>query len=138
MRKRGNELEYFVKRFVSIKNDPKAQLDIYRETGEVLFQLFKTKNVLNWSEQFDFTDEKGHVIVISFSKSKTDNGLVLIRFIGSSWFNSFVKMSEKMGDSYYFYFPGSFSEIEVSNMVNEMFYEFYGTLKNVRFELASW
>ena len=138
LNKRHNNIESAVQSFINNNSDPSLSLNFYRVNGQVLLQLFKVANILNWDEKFSLPEKSGQILVVSFHKDKTDNDVNRIRFNQSTWRSEFCAMSSKMGDSYYYHLGSSVAYEEAFNKIENMLFDIYGELQNIKFELAIW
>lgn len=72
-------------------NSSSIQLDIFRNNGQVLMQIFKQKNVSTWNRGIELTDSDGLIINLHFHKNKTNNFDNFKRFFDSDIFTKFKK-----------------------------------------------
>lgn len=70
----------------------KIQLDILRNNRQLLIQVYKQKDIINWKNTFSITDLEGCVLLIHFHKSKTNNSENFIRFKSCELYNDFVSV----------------------------------------------
>lgn len=96
---------------------PNIQLDFFRANGQVLFQVYKQKDVSTWKNNFVLTDENGLILEILFHKNKTNNSKNLKRFLKSS-LNDSLKRIDKINQNSYFY--GINSQENTSEIVDKL------------------
>jgi len=97
------------------------QLDFFRENGEVLFQVFKGKDVKQWNVEFTPTDNDV-IVQIIFHPDKMNNIENLKRFFSGDFFKFFEKHEFYNQNAYFSVFNGSkLSEAYFQQVLEEIF-----------------
>lgn len=92
-------LDSAIRTFVSSR-EKGLQLDLFRNNGQVLLQLFKGYDVVNWGIGFVPRGDD-LVMMLHFKKHKTDNDLNYQRFLGSNIFARFQRVQVQGEEMYY-------------------------------------
>lgn len=92
------------------------QLDFFRENNEVLLQLFKGYDVVNWDIDY-VVDYNDVVFCLHFHKAKTNNFINFERFLNSNISNLFTLIKEQ---GQFMYYANLSSNIGVSALENEV------------------
>jgi len=100
--------------------EPGTQLDLFRENGQVIIQIYKQRDVLTWGLEIYLDDPDGLVLEILFNKAKKNNNENYARFIKSELFNHFAKINSIKEDSYFAVISSSWSTDKILNFVNEV------------------
>lgn len=119
-------------------NEPEKEIQILRENGQVLLQLF------NYHSSFkihDIGNESGYIILIRFSKSKTNNKDNYQRFLNSEYFKSFVQPkpeSKDHKDLYCVLLPKHISNNEMLVYLSGLLREVYGKETRIIVRVNIW
>lgn len=125
--------------FLSTK-EPKIQLDILRNNRQILIQVYKQKDIINWKNTFSITDLEGFVLLIHFHKNKTNNSENFIRFKNSELYNDFVNV-DFFGKDFFFLGIKSTCDLkEINSLISRIIKDIYSLnqfeLDGVHFEVA--
>ncbi len=118
---RNNLLELFIN-----NNESNAQLDVFRDNGQVILQIYKYKDVKKWNIGIDFGLHDGYVFELLFTSSKTDNSSNKDRFNSSSRRDTFVKFDKIKEDSYFAFLPADIELNDLSRFINDILLDVYG------------
>ena len=104
-----------IKAFVKSKEE-NVQLDIFRQNGEVLLQIYKQKDAINWNLGVELDDINGYVAELYFNKGKTNNENNFIQFQKSSLFEEF-KRPKNSNEQYYYEISSTLSKRDIENVI---------------------
>ena len=119
--------------------EPNAQLDIFRDNGQVLIQIYKQRDVLTWGLDIKLEDTEGIVIEILFNKIKKNNNANYLRFINSELFTHFIKIDNVKHDTWFAVFSSKWQTEEIFNFIINLINDVY-KLKNseIKFNLNAY
>ncbi|KYG81557.1 hypothetical protein MB14_13305 [Roseivirga ehrenbergii] len=109
---------------ISASNEKNMQLDIFRDNGEVLLQIFKSEDVKNWNIEFDVTKE-ALIFQLLFNKNKTENSANLSRFLNSSLSKNFQRVEFYKQETYFATFPYTIGLEIIQSTINQLISEVY-------------
>ena len=97
--------------------EPGTQLDLFRENGQVIIQIYKQRDVLTWGLEIYLDDPDGLVLEVLFNKAKKNNNENYARFIKSELFKHFAKINSIKEDSYFAVISSGWSTDKILNFV---------------------
>lgn len=131
------QISNIVDSFVRIE-DQNLQIDFYRGNGQVILQVFKYSDVKKWGIGIDFGNYEGVVFELTFSKSKTNNEQVYMKFINSELFSQFKKFVSIKQDSFFSFIPFDLGNFEIEKFITTLLNELYGDETNIEIQLNSY
>ncbi len=119
--------------------EPKAQMDIFRDNGQVLIQIYKQRDVLTWGLDIKLEDAEGIVIEILFNKAKINNNANYLRFINSEFYTNFTKIDNEKHDIWFAVFSSKWQTKELFDFIINLIDDVY-RLKNseIKFTLNAY
>jgi len=114
-----------------------VQLDLFRENGQVLLQLYKQSDVNNWGYNINLTDEKGLVLELSFNNAKQNNKYNFKRFKESIYIESFRTFPKVEQNSFFIGFSGHESVEYIVSHVLDIIKTVY-ELENFNFSINAY
>ncbi|GAA0877029.1 hypothetical protein GCM10009118_34390 [Wandonia haliotis] len=119
-------------------NEPKKEIQILRENGQVLLQLF---NYHSTFKIYDIGDNLGYILLIHFFRTKTNNKANYQRFIDSEYYKSFVQPkpdSKDEQDMFCTLLPKHISNHEMLTYVAGLLRDVYGKETRIVVRVNIW
>lgn len=98
------------------------QFDFHASNGQILLQVFRGSDVQNWSISLDVPRESV-LIILHFSKNKTNNEARWARFVESEVFSLFEKFSDE--DGVHFGLVVALDHDQVKSKIEQIFSQVY-------------
>lgn len=115
-----------VQRFTEL-DERNLQLDIFRENGQVLIQVFKYSDVKKWDIRPDFgSHDNGYVIEVRFANGKTNNKAHLKNFENSEIRSRYQDFQELEKGSYFSFIPTTSTALELQAFILKTIEQVYG------------
>ena len=112
-----------------------AQMDIFRENGQILLQVYRYSDVKRWDCDIDFGIRDGYVFELLFSKSKTDNAANFARFQNTEARTSFHKFNKIEQNSFFAFLPKNVRLEKFEKFISSTLSAVYGNLENIDFQV---
>ena len=116
-------ITHFLQKMLT-STEKNIQLDIFRENGEVLLQIFKSDDVKNWDVDFVVT-QNALVFQLLFNGGKTDNKANQKRFLEAEISEDFEKVEFYNQETYFANFPITMGIETIENIVGRTIAEVY-------------
>jgi hypothetical protein len=116
-------------------NEANTQLDIFRENGQVMLQVYRYSDVRKWGYGIDFGVDNGYVFELLFNKSKTNNVENYARFQNSELWHEFRTFSDIEQNSFFYFLSINAGQDRFSAFVIKVLNEVYGNPENIDFQV---
>jgi len=116
-----------------------VQLDIFRENGQVLMQVYKQKDVTKWELGVELVDKNGFVIEITFHPNKSKNKENIKRFLESELYKKFNKYDSIEQNSYFIGIPSNWNIKNIEDIILKILSDIFNMkIKNIHFTLNAY
>ena len=116
-----------------------VQLDIFRENGQVLMQVYKQKDVTKWELGVELVDKNGFVNEITFHPNKSKNKENIKRFLESELYKKFNKYDSIEQNSYFIGIPSNWNIKNIEDIILKILSDIFNMkIKNIHFTLNAY
>jgi len=103
----------------------KIQLDLFRESGEVLLQVFKGYDVLNWKFDIGEIQQTDSIFLMFFKPSRKNNENDYERLLNTEYLKDFVEVTDSDRQLFFLKVKGSESSILLHQKVEQVISDVY-------------
>lgn len=124
-------MDSFLEALITFRNSKNAgtQFDISDESGRILMQVYKNKDVRLWGTDIDFQEEDGYIVEVRFAifGSKAKRNEKLNKFLLSRHSSSFRQFDNvEPQNSYFSFLDEEISNVNFHNFLVEFLRDIYG------------
>ena len=129
----NNSFSETLTKFMILQKD-KLQLDFLRKNGQVLIQLFRQSDMLDWNIDFKIKDTKGYCMVLFFNKNKENS---FSRFQRTDSFESYIYSKSLGVDAYFKMISNNISLNSLGDECFNVIQEVYDYQDEINYNLVS-